>query len=85
MDRRFIADTYLTTIDISSGATWHQRNRYENTILLESNDDDDGQSGPMRARKILSPPHKISQFFEKNKEDRTSIFRRTREHAKPAR
>ena len=32
--------------------------------------------------KILSPPRKISQFFDKNKDDRTSIFRRKREHAK---
>ena len=40
---------YLTTIDISHSATWHQRNRYENTILLGSNDDE--QAGRMRARK----------------------------------
>ena len=41
---------YLTKIDISYSATWHQRNRYENTTLLVSNDDD-GQAGAMRARK----------------------------------
>ena len=41
---------YLTNIDISNSAPWHQRNRYENTILLESNDDDK-QAGPTRARK----------------------------------
>ena len=41
---------YLTTIDISFSATWHQRNRYENTISLVS---DDRQAGPMRARKVF--------------------------------
>ena len=50
--QKIIADTcldYLTTIDISCSATWHQRNKYEDTILLESNNDDK-QAGPMRAR-----------------------------------
>ena len=36
----------------------------------------------MRARKDLSPPRNISQFFDKTKHDRTSIFWWTREHAK---
>ena len=40
---------YLTTIDISHSATWHQRNQYGNTILLLSNDDK--HAGRMRARK----------------------------------
>ena len=31
---------------------------------------------------ISSPPRKLSQVFDKNKDDRTSIFRRTREHDK---
>ena len=42
---------YLTTMDISHSATWHQWNRYEYTILLVSDDDDDSQAGPMRALK----------------------------------
>ena len=30
--------------------------------------------------KMLSPPRKLSQIFDENKDDRTLIFRRTREH-----
>ena len=59
---------YLTTMDISCSATWHQRNRNENTIFLVSNDDDDRQAGPMRARKDF-------KIFDKNKDDRIPVFR----------
>ena len=45
---------YFTTVDISYSAIWHQRNRYENNILLVSNDDD-RHAGPMRARKDFKP------------------------------
>ena len=40
---------YLTTIDISNHAPYHQRNRNENTITMKCNDST-LQSGPMRIR-----------------------------------
>ena len=50
---------YLTTIVISDSAPWHQRNRYENTILLVSNKDK--QAGPMRAREdFRSTTHNLT-------------------------
>ena len=69
---------YHKTIDISYSATWHQRNRYENTILLVFNDDD-RQAGSMRARKDLKS---TTQTFDENKDDRTPTFRSTRGHGK---
>ena len=42
----------LTTIDISHEAPYHQRNRYENTITMQSNDPN-LQSGPMKNREMI--------------------------------
>ena len=49
---------YLTTIDISYTAPWHQRHRYESTITLACNDED-RQAGPMKARRDFRPTTKI--------------------------
>ena len=50
---------YLTTIDMSYSAAGQQRNRYENTILLVSNDDK--QAGLMRAREdFKSTTHNLA-------------------------
>ena len=54
-----IADTwtYLTTIEISYTAPWHQRHHYESTITLVCNDDD-RQAAPTRARNDFKPTTK---------------------------
>ena len=49
---------YLTTIDISYTALWHQRDRYESTITLACNDED-RQAEPMKARKDFRLTTKI--------------------------
>ena len=49
---------YLTTIDISYTAPWHQRHRYESTITLTCNDED-REAGPMKATKDFRPTTKI--------------------------
>ena len=48
---------YLTTIDISSSAPYHQRHRYENTISMKCNDTNP-QPGPIESKKRLSSYHK---------------------------
>ena len=48
---------YLTTIDKSYPAPWHQRHWYESTIALVCNDED-RQPGPMIARKDFKPTTK---------------------------
>ena len=65
---------YLTTIDISYIAPWHQRHQYESTITLACNDED-RVAGPMKARKDFRPTTKIlAQVFDKNKDDRIPLF-----------
>ena len=49
---------FLTTIDISNTAPWHQRHRYESTATLVRNDDD-RQAGPMGAGKDFNTMTKI--------------------------
>ena len=49
---------YLTTIDISYTAPWHQRHRYKNTHMLVCYDED-RQAGPMKARTDFKPTTKI--------------------------
>ena len=58
---------HLTTINISCTAPWHQRQQYENTVMLVSNDGE-RQAGPMRARKGFKSHY--SQVFGTNKDDR---------------
>ena len=72
---------HLRTIDICYCATWHQWNRYENTILLVSTDDD-LRAGLMRERKDFKSTTQNLTVLQQNKYDRTCTFRRTREHAK---
>ena len=50
---------YLATIGISHTAPWHHRHRYESTITLVRNDDDDREAGPIRARRDFEPTTKI--------------------------
>ena len=50
---------YLATIDISHTAPWHHRHRYESTITLVCNDDDDREAGPIRARRDFEPTTKL--------------------------
>ena len=67
---------HLTTINIFYTAPWNQRHRYESTISLVCNDDD-RQAGPMRAPIDSGPLRELSQVFDKNKDDRIPLFRRT--------
>ena len=74
---------YLRTIGISYTAPWHQKHRYESTITLVCNGDDDREAGPMREEEeTLNPLRNCSQVFDNNKDDRITPFRRTRECGK---
>ena len=70
---------YLTTIDISYTASWHQRHRSECTITLACNDED-LHAGPMKATRDFKPTTKIlTSLRQEKKVDRIPLFRRTRE------
>ena len=75
---------YLTTIDISFSAPWHQRHWYESTITLVCNDED-RQAGPTKARKDFKPTINIlarhrqeqgrqNSFIPKNERMRQRLF-----------
>ena len=72
---------YLRTIDIESTATWRQRHRYESAITLAWSTKD-RQCTYEQKDVISNPLRKISQVFDKSKEDKIPIFRRTREQGK---
>ena len=55
---------YLTTIDISYTASWHQRHIYESTMTLACNDED-LQAGPMKATGDFKPTTKILTSLRK--------------------
>ena len=74
---------HLTTIDISYSATWHQRNRYENTIVLVGNDDD-RQAGPMRAREdFRSTTHNLTVLQREQGRQNSHIPKNERARQRP--
>ena len=80
---KIIADTWTTsrrstspTTQLGTSGTGTKTSSYWYPTMMISKLD------RREREKKTSPPHKISQFFDKNKDDRTSIFRRKREHAK---
>ena len=71
---------YLTTIDISYTAPWHQRHRCESTITLVCNDDG-RQAGPMRARKDFKPTTKIlTSLRQEQGRQNASLYSEEREN-----
>ena len=64
---------YLTTIDISYTAPWHQRHRYESTISLACNDED-RRAGPMEARKDFKPTPRILASLRQERRQQNSVI-----------
>ena len=67
----------LTTIDISHEAPYHQRNRYENTITMQSNDPN-SQSGPMKNREMIQGSYESADVTHhgENKDEQILLSRR---------
>ena len=63
----------LTTMDISCTTPWHQKFWYESTITLVCNDDD-RQTGPMRARKDFEPTANILTHLRQEQGRQNSLI-----------
>ena len=64
---------YLTTIDISYTAPWHQKHRYESTNTLAGNVAD-RQAGPMKARRDFRPTTQILANLRQEQGGRQNSF-----------
>ena len=81
MDKNCWYLDFLTTIDISYCATWKQRSRYENSLVLGVNDGP--HPGPMRKGTTFRQPTRRRAALHRGKNEWMSTFQRKKERQRP--